>query len=332
MELSCACSSDGMGQGKRIVQVAIYLVFLLSIFGSALGDQNNTDEAAPIADADDSNSTDLNSTIYETEEEDDDDSTTTTPQPGALTSQYKYVVKTKLAFPYASLAAFDAQEAKIISAMKRSTGASAVEVLSRTLVTTRRSPSARALLATTVQAEFAVGVDTPEAAAKAVSGLSAENLNAALQNAGVEAATVIEAPKVTTQDGEAVDLSTTSIRQAPGDIVSNPAKGQAYVFADGTKTLATLVAEGTVTSFSVKWTKTSDGSAIKYPSDGATTKMKSSEGFHIAGRAVDIELVLPAGADYGVIATLPISFNNNGDLPTARRAAATGYEFRINAE
>ena len=60
--------------------------------------------------------------------------------------------------------------------------------------------------------------------------------------------------------------------------------------------------------------------------------MKSSEGFHIAGRAVDIELVLPAGADYGVIATLPISFNNNGDLPTARRAAATGYEFRINAE
>ena len=328
MELSCACSSDGMGQGKRIVQVAIYLVFLLSIFGSALGDQNNTDEAAPIADADDSNSTDLNSTIYETEEEDDDDSTTTTPQPGALTSQYKYVVKTKLAFPYASLAAFDAQEAKIISAMKRSTGASAVEVLSRTLVTTRRSPSARALLATTVQAEFAVGVDTPEAAAKAVSGLSAENLNAALQNAGVEAATVIEAPKVTTQDGEAVN----EIRQAPGDIVSNPAKGQAYVFADGTKTLATLVAEGTVTSFSVKWTKTSDGSAITYPLEGATTNMKSSEGFHIAGRAVDIELVLPAGADYGVIATLPISFNNNGDLPTARRAAATGYEFRINAE
>jgi hypothetical protein len=165
-----------------------------------------------------------------------------------------------------------------------------------------------------------------------VSGLSAENLNAALQNAGVEAATVIEAPKVTTQDGEAVDLSTTSIRQAPGDIVSNPAKGQAYVFADGTKTLATLVAEGTVTSFSVKWTKTSDGSAITYPLEGATTNMKSSEGFHIAGRAVDIELVLPAGATYGVRVTLPISFNNNGDLPTARRAAATGYEFRINAE
>ena len=73
-----------------------------------------------------------------------------------------------------------AKSKAILDAVKAASGASSAEILSTKLVTTRRSTSSRALLATTVEAEIAVGVDTAEAAQAAAGGLSAENLNQAL--------------------------------------------------------------------------------------------------------------------------------------------------------
>ena len=120
-----------------------------------------------------------------------------------------------------------------------------------------------------------------------------------------------------------------------GTPVSNPAVGKEFVFTDPVTraTLATLVADGPVISFSVKWKTNADGTAITYPADGAMVNVTSASGFFIAGRAVDVSIELPTGATYGVRVTLPISFNNNGTLPSIRRAAApSGYEFRLNAE
>lgn len=129
--------------------------------------------------------------------------------------------------------------------------------------------------------------------------------------------------------GSSLDIETV----APGTIISNPVVGRAYIFTDPATglTLMTLVALGPVTSFSADWKKNADGTAIVYPAEGATALVKSGENI-IAGRAVDLVLVLPTGATYGVNMTMPISFNNQGVLPTARRASApTGYEYRINA-
>ena len=97
-----------------------------------------------------------------------------------------------------------AKSKAILNAVKAASGASSAEILSTKLVTTRRSTSSRALLATTVEAEIAVGVDTAEAAQAAAVGLSAENLNEALAAVGVPAATVLVAPTIDAASGEAV--------------------------------------------------------------------------------------------------------------------------------
>jgi hypothetical protein len=105
-----------------------------------------------------------------------------------------------------------AKSKAILDAVKAASGASSAEILSTKLVTTRRSTSSRALLATTVEAEVAVGVDTAEAAQAAAGGLSAENLNEALAAVGVPAATVLVAPTIDAATGEVI---TVTVRAPP---------------------------------------------------------------------------------------------------------------------
>jgi len=323
---------------SAFLEAAVVLALLLSLAGAGLVSGQTAG-----AGSDDTNSTDSNTTDVETSEADDGNSTT--PAPGALTSGFTYVIKSTAQFSYATVDAFIAKEPQIIAAYKTSTGSNAVEVLSRTLVTTRRSAAARALLATAVEAEFAVGVDTPAAAQAAAAGMTASSLNAALQAAGLPTATVTVAPVITAGATGAVvavggggggGSAAAGTVFGAGTILLSPVVGQAYTFTDPltAATLGTLVADGPVTSLSVAWATNADGSAIAYPADGATADVRSVGGFLIAGRAVDVALELPAGAAYGVRLTLPIVFNNNGVLPSAARRAAAppGHEFRLNAE
>ncbi|KAJ1473713.1 hypothetical protein T484DRAFT_3318107 [Baffinella frigidus] len=133
---------------------------------------------------------------------------TTTPSPAAAAEKAAlssdFVVKTTLEFPYASVAAFLAESDNILSVVKESTGATKVTILRTSIKTRRAYPASRRLLAASVEAEFAVGVDSAAEATAAAAGLSSESLNAKLKSAGLPVAVVVSAAAVTSSTGEAV--------------------------------------------------------------------------------------------------------------------------------